>query len=109
MHLMWDRGEWPASHPGRFIPGDWTPGTHWIEGWVCLRASLDEVAKRKIPNPCRESNPDHIYKFMTTYVYTCYLHKLFDDNIMHWFSCHELASHHLNSDCFGGSSVLYNI
>jgi hypothetical protein len=34
--------EWSASCPGRFIPG-----THWIGGWVGLRASLDDVEKRK--------------------------------------------------------------
>jgi hypothetical protein len=22
-------GEWLASHPGRFIPGERAPGTHW--------------------------------------------------------------------------------
>jgi hypothetical protein len=26
-------------------------------GWVCARAVLDAVVKRKIPSPCRESNP----------------------------------------------------
>jgi hypothetical protein len=35
-------GEWSASCPGRF-----TPGTHWIGGWVVPRAGLDEVEKRK--------------------------------------------------------------
>jgi hypothetical protein len=28
-----DAGEWSASHPGRFIPRERAPGTHWI-GWV---------------------------------------------------------------------------
>jgi hypothetical protein len=32
------------------------PGTHWIGGWVGLRAVLDAVVKRKIPSPCRDSN-----------------------------------------------------
>jgi hypothetical protein len=31
-------------------------GTHWIGGWVCLRAGLDHVEKRTILQ-CRESNP----------------------------------------------------
>jgi hypothetical protein len=35
-------GEWSASRPGRF-----TPGTHWIPGWVNPRAGLDAVKKRK--------------------------------------------------------------
>jgi hypothetical protein len=35
-------GEWSASRPGRF-----TPGTHWIGGWVGRTAGLDDVEKRK--------------------------------------------------------------
>jgi hypothetical protein len=27
-------GEWSASRPGRFTPGEIAPGTHWIGGWV---------------------------------------------------------------------------
>jgi hypothetical protein len=46
-----DRGtswsEWSASRPGRFIPGERAPGTHWIGGWVGPRAGLDFVEKRK--------------------------------------------------------------
>jgi hypothetical protein len=26
------RGEWSASRPGRFIPGEIAPDTHWIGG-----------------------------------------------------------------------------
>jgi hypothetical protein len=40
-------GEWSASYPGRFIPGERAPGTHWIEGWVDPRAGLDDLEKRK--------------------------------------------------------------
>jgi hypothetical protein len=35
-------GEWSASRPGRF-----TPGIHWIGGWVDRRAGLDDFEKRK--------------------------------------------------------------
>jgi len=28
-----------------------------VEGWVGLRAFLDAVVRRKIPNPYRDSNP----------------------------------------------------
>jgi hypothetical protein len=35
-------GERSASCPSRF-----TPGTHWIRGWVGPRAGLDAVEKRK--------------------------------------------------------------
>jgi hypothetical protein len=40
-------GEWSASRPGRFIPGERAPGTHWIGGWVDLRIGLDDVENRK--------------------------------------------------------------
>jgi hypothetical protein len=49
-------GECSASRPGRFTPGETSPRTHWIEGWVGPRAGQDAVEKRKIPSPCRESN-----------------------------------------------------
>jgi hypothetical protein len=52
-----DGGEWSASRPGRFIPRERTPGTHWIGSWVGPTAVLDTVVKRKIPSPRRESNP----------------------------------------------------
>jgi hypothetical protein len=44
----------PAAH----IPGERTPGTHWIGGWVGPRAGLDAGARRKILCICRGSNPD---------------------------------------------------
>jgi hypothetical protein len=40
-------GEWSASRPCRFTPGERAPGTHWIGGWVDLRDGLDGVEKRK--------------------------------------------------------------
>jgi len=27
-------GEWSASSPGRFTPGERAAGTHWIGSWV---------------------------------------------------------------------------
>jgi hypothetical protein len=50
-----DEGEWSASHPSHFTPGESALSTHWI-GWVSLRAVLDMVVKRKIPSTCQESN-----------------------------------------------------
>jgi hypothetical protein len=41
------RGEWSASLPGRFTPGERASGTHWIGGWVGSRTGLDDVKKRK--------------------------------------------------------------
>jgi hypothetical protein len=52
-----DGGEWSASRTGRFTPRERAPGTHWIGGWVGLRAILDAVVKRKISSPRRKSNP----------------------------------------------------
>jgi hypothetical protein len=40
-------GEWFTSRPGRFTSGERAPGTHWIGGWVDLRAGLDDLEKRK--------------------------------------------------------------
>jgi hypothetical protein len=40
-------GEWSTSRPGRFTPGERAPGTHWIGGWVDLRAGLDDMENRK--------------------------------------------------------------
>jgi hypothetical protein len=34
-------GEWSASRPGCFTPGQKAPDTYWIGGWV------DDVEKRK--------------------------------------------------------------
>jgi hypothetical protein len=47
-----DGGEWWASRPGRF-----TPGAHWIGGWVGTRAGLHAMEKRNTSCPCPESNP----------------------------------------------------
>jgi hypothetical protein len=49
-------GEWLASRPSRFTPRERAPDTHWKGGWVGPRAGLDVMVKRRIPNPCRDSN-----------------------------------------------------
>jgi hypothetical protein len=54
--LLLDGGEWSVPCPGRFIPCEIVPGTHWIRGWVGPRASLDIVDKRKSCS-CQVSNP----------------------------------------------------
>jgi hypothetical protein len=43
--------------PAAFTPRERAPGTHWIGGWMGLRAILDAVVKRKIPSSHQESNP----------------------------------------------------
>jgi hypothetical protein len=40
-------GEWSASRPGRFNPGERAPSTHWIGGWVGPSADMEDVEKRK--------------------------------------------------------------
>jgi hypothetical protein len=51
-------GEWSASCPSRFSPGETRPGTHWIGGWVHPGASLDNVQKRKLlPPPILDLRP----------------------------------------------------
>jgi hypothetical protein len=38
-------GEWSASRPGHFTPGERAPGTHWIGGWVDPRAGQEDMEK----------------------------------------------------------------
>jgi hypothetical protein len=40
-------GEWSASRPCCFNPGERAFGTHWIGSWVSPRAGLDYMEKRK--------------------------------------------------------------
>jgi hypothetical protein len=40
-------GEWSASRPFRFTPGETIPDAHWIGGWVDPRAGLDDIEERK--------------------------------------------------------------
>jgi hypothetical protein len=53
---------WPC-----FTPRERTPGTHWIGGWVGLRAGLDVGARREILCPCQESNSDRPARSQTLY------------------------------------------
>jgi hypothetical protein len=50
-----DGGEWSASRSGLFTPRERATLTHWIGGWVGLRAVPDAVVKRKILSPRQES------------------------------------------------------
>jgi hypothetical protein len=44
-------GEWSASRLGRFTPEERAPSTHWIGGWVGLRAGLDDMENWKFLPP----------------------------------------------------------
>jgi hypothetical protein len=50
-------GEWSAARSSCFTPGEGTPGTRWIGGWVGLRAGLDTVEERKRTYPCGNRTP----------------------------------------------------
>jgi hypothetical protein len=52
-----DGGEWSASRPGRFTPGEKAAGTHWIGGWVGPRAGLDDGGEKN-----SQPLPDYEYK-----------------------------------------------
>jgi hypothetical protein len=55
-------GEWSASRPCGFTPGERAPCTHWIGGWQGPGADLDDVEKiidpagPRVPNP-HSANP----------------------------------------------------
>jgi hypothetical protein len=53
-----DGGEWLASRPDRFTPGETAPGTDCIGGRMGPTSGLDVVDKRSITCPCLKSNPD---------------------------------------------------
>jgi hypothetical protein len=40
-------GEWSASRPNHFTPGEIARGTHWIGDWVGPRGVLDDMEKWK--------------------------------------------------------------
>jgi hypothetical protein len=40
--------EWPASSPGLFIPGERSPCTHGVKGWIGPRTDLNDVERRQI-------------------------------------------------------------
>jgi hypothetical protein len=52
-----DGGEWSASRPGRFTPGERAPGTAWIGGWVGCKAGLDAVHYITLLTPSENRNP----------------------------------------------------
>jgi hypothetical protein len=63
LHAFFDLGtRWVSStsRPGPFTLGERDSDTHWIGDWVCPRAGLEAVVKRKISSPCQDSNPDHL-------------------------------------------------
>jgi hypothetical protein len=58
-----NRGEWSASHSGRFTPEE----KPLVRRRVGPRAGLDAVVKRKNPRTCRKSNPGLPARSLVTY------------------------------------------
>jgi hypothetical protein len=56
LNLALGGGEWLASHPCCFTPGNRDSGTHWIGSQAATRASLDSVEKRNVSCPYQESD-----------------------------------------------------
>jgi hypothetical protein len=63
-----DGGEWSASRPDHFTPGERVPGTHWTGVWVGLRASVDaKVNKSFLPLPVTETRSSSLYSVTMAY------------------------------------------
>jgi hypothetical protein len=50
-------GEWSASRPGRFIPGERATDTHWIGGWVGPQSQSGRRGEDKIPDSTGTRTP----------------------------------------------------
>jgi hypothetical protein len=51
-------GDWSASRPCLFAPGETAPsGTHWIGGWVVPRAGLNFMEEDKFLSHSARSQP----------------------------------------------------
>jgi hypothetical protein len=76
-------GEWSASRPGRFTPGEKAVGIHWIGVWVDPRADLDDLGKRKfltlprleLPPLIRPAHSQSLYRL--SYPGSLYIHVRF--------------------------------
>jgi hypothetical protein len=79
-------GEWSASGPCCFTPGEPAPGTHWIGGYVGPRVSLDAVGNRKFLhcqelNPsCSASSPSLYHELSRLPVYFCKCHNVLKES-----------------------------
>jgi hypothetical protein len=68
---------WVVSFtPRPLYPRERSLCTHWIEVWVGARAGLDTVVKRKIPSPCRKTNPQSSVRVSALYHWATRLLKL---------------------------------
>jgi hypothetical protein len=73
-----DGGEWSASRPCCFTPGEKAPGTDWIGGWVDTRAGLNAVEKSLPSQESKPSHPAHSPSlYPLSYLYSIPIYKLF--------------------------------
>jgi hypothetical protein len=97
------RWRWVISFTfGPLYPRERYPCTHWIGDWVGPRAGLDEVMKRTIPSPCRDSYPrssspqpraiplsclgSSSLHGVTTHVFTTWRNKTYNSHVK-WVIC----------------------
>jgi hypothetical protein len=62
-----DRGKWSTPRPGNFAQE--RPGTHFVKGWVGLRAGLDgcgKLAPTGIRSPDRPDCSESLYRLSCT-------------------------------------------
>jgi hypothetical protein len=57
--LPWHKKGLSGQHhaPAVLYPQEWTPGTHFIGGWVGPRAGLDTEDRKKSFAPARDQTP----------------------------------------------------
>jgi hypothetical protein len=61
-------GEWSASRPSRFTPGERASGNHWIGGLVDPRTGLGDLEKRKfLALPGSKLNPSAVEPVASRY------------------------------------------
>jgi hypothetical protein len=65
------QGEWSASRPGRFNPGERTPGIIWIGGWMGSTTGLDDVEMRKIVHRDSNSGPSAVQPLPSHHTNCC--------------------------------------
>jgi hypothetical protein len=63
-----DGDDWSVSCPGHALPPGKDPSTHWIRGWVGVRAGLNTEARGKILCLCQGSNPSPPVYSQTIYI-----------------------------------------
>jgi hypothetical protein len=77
-----ERGEWPVACSGHFTTEERDTSTHWIGGWVGLRASMD-TEEEKMSCPCRPARCPSL----TDWAILTFLHRVSCPN---WYQVYHL-------------------